>query len=165
MTEPSADAHQKKMCVICWNADLVSMAIEFRAVTATASALEVDVFFTFRRLRVLQRNDKRPTGVNLKQKMESVFDRGGTDRLHLGKLHISGVGTMMIKQLANKCKVATPRDLLGMASDLAMRLRPRQMTMELYGWTKDNFIDGLQPPIRAASFIDMAADADITLFI
>jgi peroxiredoxin family protein len=37
--------------------------------------------------------------------------------------------------------------------------------MELYGLTKDDFIDGLEAPLGAASFIDMAADSDITLFI
>jgi peroxiredoxin family protein len=39
------------------------------------------------------------------------------------------------------------------------------MTMDLYGLTKDDFIDGLGAPMGAASFIDLAADADITLFI
>ena len=39
------------------------------------------------------------------------------------------------------------------------------MTMDLYGLTKDDFIDGLGAPMGAASFIDMAADSDITLFI
>ncbi|HLI45423.1 MAG TPA: DsrE/DsrF/DrsH-like family protein [Acidimicrobiales bacterium] len=166
MTEPSVDARQKRMCVICWSADLDRVwPTLILSTTAAASGLEVDVFFTFWGLRVLQRNDKRLTGVNLKQKMESVFDRGGTDHLHLGKLHMGGMGTMMIKQLAKEYKVATPTDLLGMASDLGVRLHPCQMTMELYGLTKDDFIDGLQPPIGAASFIDMAADADITLFI
>jgi peroxiredoxin family protein len=166
MTEASVEAHQKRMCVICWSADLDRVwPTLILSTTAAASGLEVDVFFTFWGLRVLQRNDKWLTGVNLKQKMESIFDRGGTDHLHLGKLHMGGMGTMMIKQLAKEYKVATPTDLLGMASDLGVRLHPCQMTMELYGLTKDDFIDGLQPPIGAASFIDMAADADITLFI
>ena len=34
-----------------------------------------------------------------------------------------------------------------------------------YGLTKDDFIDGIEPTLGAASFIDMAAEADITLFI
>jgi len=42
---------------------------------------------------------------------------------------------------------------------------PCQMTMDLYGLTKDDFIDGLEPSMGAASFLDMAADADIQLFI
>ena len=37
--------------------------------------------------------------------------------------------------------------------------------MDLYGLSTGDFIDGLQPTFGAASFIDMAVLADITLFI
>ncbi|HET9092180.1 MAG TPA: DsrE/DsrF/DrsH-like family protein [Acidimicrobiales bacterium] len=166
-TEESAAApRQKRMTVVCWSSDLDRVwPTLILSTTAAASGLEVDVFFTFWGLRVLQRNEKRVTGVNLKQKMESIVDRGGTDHLRLGKMHMGGAGTAMIKQLAKEYKVATPSDLLGMAMDLGVRLYPCQMTMELYGFTKEDFIDGLQPPMGAAGFIDMAADADISLFI
>jgi peroxiredoxin family protein len=52
-----------------------------------------------------------------------------------------------------------------MAKDLGVNLYPCQMTMDLYGFSKEDFIDGLGTPMGAASFIDMAADSDITLFI
>jgi peroxiredoxin family protein len=52
-----------------------------------------------------------------------------------------------------------------MALDVGVRLHPCQMTMDLYGLSTEDFIDGLQPTLGAASFIDMAAKADITLFI
>ncbi len=166
MDEDKTERRQKRMAVICWSGDLDRVwPTLILSTTAAASGLEVDIFFTFWGLRVLQRNDKRITGVNMKQKMESVFDHGGTDHLHLGKLHMGGMGTMMIKQLAKEYKVAMPTDLFGMAVDLGVRLHPCQMSMELYGLTKEDFVEGLQPPIGAASFIDMAADADISLFI
>jgi peroxiredoxin family protein len=94
-----------------------------------------------------------------------MMDRGGTDHLKLGKMHMGGMGTMMIKQLAREYKVASPTDLLQMAIDVGVRLHPCQMTMDLYGLTPEDFIDGLQPSLGAASFIDMAAKADIQLFI
>jgi peroxiredoxin family protein len=156
----------KRMAIICWSSDLDRVwPTLILATTGAASGLEVDVFFTFWGLRVLQRNDKRFTGRNLKQKMESMMDRGGTDHLKLGKMHMGGMGTMMIKQLAREYKVASPTDLLEMAIDVGVRLHPCQMTMDLYGLTPDDFIDGLQPSLGAASFIDMAAKADIQLFI
>jgi peroxiredoxin family protein len=71
----------------------------------------------------------------------------------------------MIKKLAKSYNVATPTELLDMAKDLGVNLYPCQMTMDLYGLSKDDFIDGIQPSMGAASFIDMAADADITMFI
>jgi peroxiredoxin family protein len=61
--------------------------------------------------------------------------------------------------------VASPTELLQMCMDLGVRLHPCQMTMDLYGLTKDDFIDGLQPTLGAASFIEMASEADINLFI
>jgi peroxiredoxin family protein len=72
----------------------------------------------------------------------------------------------MIKKLATKYNVASPTELLEMAKDLGVKLHPCQMTMELYGLDpKEDFIEGLETPLGAASFIDMAAEADITLFI
>ena len=167
MSENSEDfSGAKKMAMICWSSDLDRVwPVLILATTAAASGLEVDVFFTFWGLRVLQRNEVRTTGSNWMQKMESVVDRGGTDHLKLGKIHFGGAGTKMIKLLAKEYKVASPTELLEMAMDLGVRMHPCQMTMELYGLSKDDFIDGLETPIGAASFIDMAADADISMFI
>jgi peroxiredoxin family protein len=156
----------KRLAMICWSNDLDRVwPVMILATTAAASGLEVDVFFTFWGLRVLQRNDRRITGRNWMQKGESLVDRGGTEHLKLGKIHFGGAGTMMIKKLARQYKVASPTELLQMAIDLGVRLHPCQMTMDLYGLTSEDFIDGLQPSLGAASFIDMAARADITLFI
>jgi peroxiredoxin family protein len=156
----------KRMSIICWSGDLDRVwPTLILSTTAAASGLEVDVFFTFWGLRVLQRNDKRVTGKNWMQKGESLVDRGGTDHLSLGKIHFGGAGTRMIKKLADSHQVASPTELLQMAVDLGVRLHPCQMTMDLYGFTKDDFIDGIQPPLGAASYIEMAAEAAINLFI
>lgn len=161
------DSHDaKRLAIVCWSSDLDRVwPTLILGTTGAASGLEVDIFFTFWGLRVLQRNDRRMTGDNWMQKVESLIDRGGTDHLKLGKIHFGGAGTMMIKKLADQYKVATPSDLLEMAIDIGVRLHPCQMTMDLYGLKTTDFIDGLQPSRGAASFIDMAANADITLFI
>lgn len=160
------DEQAKRMAIICWSSDLDRVwPTLILATTGAASGLEVDVFFTFWGLRVLQKNSKRITGKNWMQKGESLMDRGGTDHLKLGKVHMAGMGTKMIKMLAKEYKVASPSELLETALDVGVRLHPCQMTMDLYGLSTDDFIDGLQPTLGAASFIDMAAKADITLFI
>ncbi|HLF40944.1 MAG TPA: DsrE/DsrF/DrsH-like family protein [Acidimicrobiia bacterium] len=155
------------MAIVCWSSDLDRVwPVLILSTTAAASGLNVQVFFTFWGLRVLQKNDRRITGSNWMQKGESMMDKGGTDHLKLGKMHMAGMGTTMIKKLAKQYNVASPSELLEMAKDLGVRLYPCQMTMDLYGLDyKDDFIDGLEVPLGAASFIDMAADADITLFI
>jgi peroxiredoxin family protein len=167
MADENGNANrQKTMSMVCWSSDLDRVwPVLILATTAAASGLEVNVFFTFWGLRVLQKNDKRMTGQNWMQKGESVVDRGGTDHLKLGKIHFGGAGTTMIKKLAKSYNVASPTELMEMAQSLGVKLFPCQMTMDLYGLTKDDFIDGLETPLGAASFIDMAADSDITLFI
>ena len=166
MAKSKVDGAQKSMAMVCWSSDLDRVwPTLILATTGAASGLDVSLFFTFWGLRVLQKNDKRITGTNIMQKGETLMDRGGSDHLKLGKLHFGGAGTKMIKKLADDYKVASPTDLLSMARDLGVRLYPCQMSMELYGLTKDDFIEGLEPPMGAATFIDMAADADITLFI
>ena len=164
--ENGSTNRQKSMAMVCWSNDLDRVwPVLILATTAAASGLDVKVFFTFWGLRVLQKNDKRITGQNWMQKGESVVDRGGTDHLKLGKIHFGGAGTTMIKKLAKSYNVASPSELMEMAQALGVKLYPCQMTMDLYGFTKDDFIDGLETPLGAASFIDMAADSDITLFI
>jgi peroxiredoxin family protein len=39
-----------------------------------------------------------------------------------------------------------------------------QMTMDVFGFDKDQFVDGVDIG-GAASFLEFAADADITLFV
>jgi peroxiredoxin family protein len=160
------DDDTKRLAIICWSNDLDRVwPVLILGTTGAASGMEVDIFFTFWGLRVLQRNDKRVTGKNLMQKGESIVDRGGTDHLKLGKMHFAGAGTAMIKKLARDHKVANPTELLEMAQDVGVRMYPCQMTMDLYGLKREDFIDGLGPSMGAASFLDLAADADITLFI
>ncbi len=156
----------KRMAIICWSNDLDRVwPVMILATTGAASGLEVDVFFTFWGLRVLQKNETRVTGQNWMQKGESLFDRGGSEHLKLSKVHFAGMGTSMIKLLAKQHNVASVTELMEMAIEMGVRLHPCQMTMDLYGLSRSDFIDGLQPTLGAASFIDMAARADIQLFI
>ena len=151
-TDDATQDQPKRMAMICWSNDLDRVwPVLILATTGAASGLEVDVFFTFWGLRVLQRNNKRVTGKNWMQKGESIVDRGGTDHLKLGKINFGGMGTAMIKKLAKDYKVASPTELLEMAMDVGVRLHPCQMTMDLYGLTREDFIDGLHPTLGAAT--------------
>lgn len=157
---------QKSLAIICWSSDLDKVwPVLILATTGAAQGMKVDVFFTFWGLRVLQKNDNRITGRNWMQVGESVVDKGGTDHLKLGKINFAGMGTWMIKKLAKKHGVASPTELLEMARDLGVNMIPCQMTMDLYGLKQEDFIDGLPQACGAATFLDLAADADITLFI
>ena len=156
----------KKMTIIAWSGTLdKAWPTLILATTAAASGMDVAIFFTFWGLRILQRDNKRLTGRNWKQRMLSVFNRGGADHLGLSKLNMGGMGPVMMRQLAKEYKVAEPAELLQLAQDLGVKLWPCQMTMDLMGLRKEDFIDGLPEVCGAATAIQRMSESDINLFI
>lgn len=156
----------KKMTLIAWSGDLdKAWPTLILATTAAASGVDVAVFFTFWGLRILQRNDKRTTGRNWKQKALSVLNRGGTDHLGLSKLNFGGAGPLLMRQLAREHKVAEPTELIQMAQEVGVKLWPCQMTMDLMGLRRDDLIDGLEETVGAATAIQRMSESDIQLFI
>jgi peroxiredoxin family protein len=165
MTGSNGDT-PKKMTIIAWSGDLdKAWPTLILATTAAASGVDVTVFFTFWGLRILQRNDKRFTGANWKQKALSVMNRGGAKNLKLSKLSMGGAGGMMMKQLANEYKVASPDELLELAQQLGVKLLPCQMTLDLMGLKREDLVDGLQETCGAATAIQQMSESDIQLFI
>jgi len=156
----------KKMTIIAWSGTLdKAWPTLILATTAAASGVDVAVFFTFWGLRILQRNDKRLTGRNWKQKALSFLNRGGTNHLGLSKLNMGGMGPMMMRQLAREQKVAEPQELLQMAQELGVKLWPCQMTLDLMGLKREDLIDGLSDTVGAATAIQRMSESEINLFI
>ena len=156
----------KKMTIIAWSGTLdKAWPTLILATTAAASGMDVAVFFTFWGLRILQKNNKRFTGRNWKQRMLSFMNRGGTEHLGLSKLNMGGMGPLMMRQLAKEHKVAEPQELLQIAQELGVKLWPCQMTMDLMGLNNDDFIDGLPETVGAATAIQRMSESEINLFI
>jgi peroxiredoxin family protein len=166
MTETGTNGAPKKMTIVAWSGTLdKAWPTLILATTAAASGMDVAVFFTFWGLRILQKNTKRTTGKNWKQKMLSVFNRGGSDHLGLSKLQMGGMGPVMMRQLAREHRVAEPTELLEMAQQLGVKLWPCQMTMDLMGLSRDDFIDGLSETVGAATALQRMSESEINLFI
>jgi peroxiredoxin family protein len=70
----------------------------------------------------------------------------------------------MMQKLARDHEVASPKELLGMAQEMGVRLVPCQMTMDLLGLTREDLIEGLEEPAGATTALSEAQDAT-TLFI
>lgn len=163
---PNGSNGTKKMTIIAWSGTLdKAWPTLILATTAAASGMDVAVFFTFWGLRILQRNDKRLTGRNWKQKALSFLNRGGTDHLGLSKLNMAGMGPTMMRQLAREHKVAEPTELIHMAQELGVKLWPCQMTMDLMGLRREDFIEGLPETVGAATALQRMSESEINLFI
>ena len=60
--------------------------------------------------------------------------------------------------------IAIIEELRSICQDIGVKLIGCQMTMDVFGFSKEDFIDGVDIG-GAATFLDFAADADIQLFI
>jgi peroxiredoxin family protein len=157
---------QEKMVIIAASGDLdKAWPVLILATTGAAYGMEVTVFFTFWGLGIVKKPDAGITGDDWRQKMLSVFNRGTTEHLGLSKLNFGGMGPKMMKDLADKHKVASVQELLELAQQMGVKLWPCQMTMTLMGMERDDLIDGLDVPAGAGAAISLMKQSTINLFI
>ena len=74
------------------------------------------------------------------------------------------VATSLMKQTFKKKGVATIEELRDICLESDVKLIGCQMTMDVFGFNKDDFVDGVDIG-GAATFLEFATDADIQLFI
>ncbi len=162
----SETPEKEKMVLIAASGDLdKAWPVLILATTGAAYGMDVTVFFTFWGLGILKKEDAGFHGEDWRQRMLSVFHRGHPEKLGLSKLNFGGMGARMMKDLADKNKVASVQELLELAQQMAVKLWPCQMTMDLMGLEEDHLIDGLDEPAGAGSAISLMKKATISLFI
>ena len=133
------------------------------ASTAAASGMDASVFFTFYGLNIIHRDYEKllkvsPLG-NPAMPMPVTMPN-----LVLGLPGMGPVATSMLKSKFAGKHVATIRELLESAQDLGVRLVACQMTMDVFGYTQDDFLDGVEFA-GAAAFLAEARQAHMTLFV
>ena len=74
------------------------------------------------------------------------------------------VATSLMKKTLKNKGVATIEELRSICLDSGVNLIGCQMTMDVFGFSKDKFIEGVNIG-GAATFLEFAMDADIQLFI
>ena len=131
--------------------------------TAVASGMEASVFFTFYGLNVIHRDFERKLKVspigNPAMPMPVPMPNFVTGLPGMGPM-----ATHMMKSMFKGKNVATIRELLESAQELGVRFIACQMTMDVFGYKQDDFIDGVEFG-GAAAFLGEARQAHVTLFI
>ncbi|KUJ80927.1 NADH dehydrogenase [Ruegeria marisrubri] len=134
----------------------------------TAAAMDVDVtmFFTFYGLPLLKKDLNlkfTPLG-NAAMEMPMM---GGHIAMPNMMAMLPGVGHMaggMMKNLMKKKGVATIEELREVAVESDVKLIACQMTMDLFEYSTDDMIDGIELG-GAATYMEKALKSDINLFI
>jgi peroxiredoxin family protein len=165
---PEAEAARKTrdLVIICYSGDLEkTWASLILASTAAASGVPTKMFLTFWGLQTFVKDEVRITGHNWMQKMLSAMQRPGISHRKLSKMNFLGMGPWMMGTLAKEYGVAKPKELLEAALALGVELMPCQMTMDMFGLTREDMIDGMGEPVGAATVIELLANGAAPLFI
>jgi peroxiredoxin family protein len=144
------------------------------ASTAAAMDMEAVVFFTFYGLPLLKKEiDAKvsPQG-NPAMPMKMPFGSKEFQSINWQIPNIisgnvpgfESMATMLMKETFKKKGVATIEQLREMCIEAGVKFIACQMTMEVFGFEKEEFIEGIDYG-GAATFLEYAADANISLFI
>jgi peroxiredoxin family protein len=133
------------------------------ATTAAASGMDASIFFTFYGLNIIHKDFER------KLKVSPVGNPAMPMPVPMPNLvtGLPGMGplaTQMMKSMFRNKHVATIAELIESAQDLGVKLVACQMTMDVFGYTQDDFIDGVEFG-GAAAFLADARKAHVTLFV
>jgi peroxiredoxin family protein len=136
------------------------------ATTAAAMGLNVTMFFTFYGLPLLLKKpdlQMSPLG-NPAMKMPLAG-------MHMGMPNIASMipfmdagATAMMRNLMKKKGVASIEELRSLAVESQVRLIGCQMTMDLFEYSLEDMIDGVEIG-GAATYIEVATQSGINLFI
>jgi peroxiredoxin family protein len=72
--------------------------------------------------------------------------------------------TSLMQETLRQKGVAPIEDLRDICVETEVRLMACQMTVDLFGWKKEDFIDGISEWAGAATFLTVAQEADVCLY-
>ena len=144
------------------------------ASTAAAMDMEVSVFFTFYGLPLLKKDIKAKVApaTNPAMPMKMPFGPKGFQDFEWPMPNIlmgnvpgfETMATSLMKQTFKNKGVATIEELRDICIESDVKLIGCQMTMDVFGFEKDDFVDGVDVG-GAATFLEFAAESDIQLSI
>jgi peroxiredoxin family protein len=132
------------------------------ATTAAALGWDVGIFFTFYGLNIIHKKKNKhlqvaPLG-NPAMPMPVPNLVGAIPGM-------TAMGTQVMKSMFKSHHVSSIDELLELAVDAGVKMWPCGMTLEVFGYKQEDFMDGVQEVCGATHFIGYAKDADVSLFI
>jgi peroxiredoxin family protein len=130
---------------------------------AAAAGMSATVFFTFYGLNIIRRDFEKVLRVSPVGNPAMPMPVPMPD-IVTALPGMKSMATRMMKSLFSRKGVASIRELLDVARESGVRLIACQMTMDVFGLTQEDFLDGVEFG-GAAAFLSQARKAHVTLFI
>jgi peroxiredoxin family protein len=158
---------ENKLSMIVFSGDLDKVLASFVIATgAVAMGMDVVMFFTFWGTPVLRDSNKKVGGKDMMGKMFGAMLPTGTGDVKLSNMNMGGMGTAMMKSLMKKKNVASLEEMLALAEELGVRIYVCEMSMDLMGFKREEFVDYKHMGFAGvATFLQEAQSSKIQLFI
>ncbi len=164
----SGESTNKKMTIIVTKGTLDWAYPPFiLATTAAAMDVEVSMFFTFYGLQLLKKDLDHlqiSTLGNPAMEMPLMGMHMKMPNIVSALPGVDAACSTMMKNLIKKKGVASIPDLREAAIESDVRLIGCQMTMDLFEWSQDDMIEGIEIG-GAATYMERALKSDMNLFI
>ena len=143
--------------------------------TAAALGWDVSIFFSFYGLELLKKdlnlgvsplgNPAMPMKMPLGPDWLRNIDWNIPNAVMGNMPGFEGMAKAMFESTLKQKGVASIAELRSMAIDCGVKMVACQMTVDLFGYDKDDFVPEVADWVGAASFLPTAAKADLSLFI
>jgi peroxiredoxin family protein len=146
------------------------------ASTAAALGWDVSIFFTFYGLELLKKdlrklkvsplgNPAMPMKMPMGPKWFKAIQWNIPNAVQSLIPHYEAFATKMMKKTIKNTGVAGIAELRSLCIEAGVNLIACQMTVDLFGYQHKQFIPEVKDFVGAATFLPMAKDADVSLFI
>lgn len=154
-----------ELSMIVFSGDLDKVLAAFIIANgAAAMDTPVTMFFTFWGLNVLRRSEPVQVKKSIVESMFGWMMPKGAEKLTLSKMHMAGMGTMMMKQVMKQRNVYSLPKLIQTARENGVRFIACTMSMDVMGIAKEELIDGVEFG-GVASYLSAADRSRTSLFI
>jgi peroxiredoxin family protein len=158
-------AARKKLSIVCFSGDFDrAVAVFTLASGAAAVNYQVNLFFTFWGLNLIKnRKGRRFRGRGLAARAFNWL-QGGPANLPMSRLNFGGFSPWLMRRLMRRRNVATLEELFEASRALGVGLYACEMSMNILGISKADFISDVREVIGVAKFLQLAEDGE-TLFV
>jgi peroxiredoxin family protein len=132
------------------------------ATTAASLGWEAGIFFTFYGLSILNKDRKLQVGTTGNPAMPMPVPM---PQIVTALPGMTPMASSMMRRQFKQHGVASIDELIDLAIEMGVKLIPCGMTMDVFGYSEKEFIDGIEPVCGATHFLSWAADADVSLFV
>jgi peroxiredoxin family protein len=157
---------EETMTLIVFSGDLDRALAAFNlANTGASMGMRVNMFFTFWGLSVIEKGGLSRGGKSPAQWLMGVMNRGGAGRRKLSRMNMMGAGTKTMKGLMKRYRMPSLEESITLAREQGVRFMACTTSMAIMGLEKGDFIDEVDGFVGAATYLSLASEGRVNLFI